>query len=92
MIIEMIVAFLLGACCGLVFRVWVLVPLGAVALIAVPAANMYSGASFGVAMMAGVAALISTQIGYAVGLVLHRSASSGRSPGKPPFKIDPHCV
>lgn len=92
MIIELIVAFLLGAGCGLVLRVWVLIPLGALALIAMLAANIYSGESFGVALIAGVGALIIMQAGYAVGLLLHRSGVSGRSPGKPPFKIGPHCV
>ena len=72
-------AFLLGAALGMRFKVFILIPVAAFALIAIVAASIAHGNSVSGTLIAGVLTLCCLQIGYISGVVTRYSLTQARA-------------
>ncbi len=65
-----VMAFLVGAAVGLIFRVWALVPITAVAAIATLGGEFVLGTDFTSAVASSCIAVVTLELGYGFGLLV----------------------
>ena len=82
MIPAIIFGFLVGSVLSLGFRVWILVPVTLLTIIAVTIVDLFAGAQLVAAIELGCLVALPPQLGYAFGLLARSGLNAVRSPRK----------